>query len=227
MDASTGALREPRGHFAQGVTALLSIALAAIVLMQRAELRDAHARLAQSDVADVTSRDVAAGDDAGAAVVARVLARLELMHDVARWKWNERKPIDDPEREAALLKRIVAQATARGIGADQARAFFEDQFAAAKIIQRADFDEWTQAARGPFENVPDLATVQRPRIDAATEALLDALSAMQGADRRVGRDRAGALMLQRKGMSVAASTRFESPADPVRRALRAIADPPQ
>jgi hypothetical protein len=34
--------------------------------------------------------------------------RLGVMHDVARYKWTKKAPIEDPEREAALLTRSEA-----------------------------------------------------------------------------------------------------------------------
>jgi chorismate mutase-like protein len=223
---STERVRRGRGRFAQGAAVLLAAVLGALVLVQRNELREARSQLAHLQTADAARDDGAAGEDADALVIARVLARLELMHDVARWKWTARKPIDDPEREAALLARIVVQATNRGIDAEVARRFFEDQFAAAKIIQRADFDQWTQEKHGPFDNVPDLATVQRPRIDAATEELLEALAALHKPESLSSGSGRSPSDTRRKQKVAAASSRFDSPADPVRRALRSIVTAP-
>jgi chorismate mutase-like protein len=211
-----------QGRLAQAAIVLLAIALGALVLVQRSELQEARAQLARLQEGDTWPDARVAHGDADAVLIARVMERLELMHDVARWKWNAQKPIDDPDRETALLARVVIQATNRGIDADEARAFFQDQFAAAKILQRADFDQWNREGQGPFEDVPDLATVQRPRIDAATEKLLDALVALREADRRPQFSSTERLSRQRKRMTAAASSRFDSPADPVRRALRSI-----
>lgn len=215
-----------QGRVAQGVTVVLVIALGALVLSQRSELRETRAQLARLKAGDTWPDEAVASGDADAVLIARVVERLELMHDVARWKWNAQKPIDDPDRETALLARVVIQATNRGMEADEARTFFQDQFAAAKIIQRADFDQWTQDGQGPFERVPDLAAVQRPRIDAATEQLLDALVALRKDDRRPPLASAERLSHRRKRMTATASAHFDSPADPVRRALRLIVAAP-
>lgn len=221
--ASTGFQTGRQGRFVQGAAVLAAILLGALVLAQRSELREARSQLARFEAGGESWEGEVATDDADAILIARVVERLDLMHDVARWKWTAQKPIDDPDREAALLARMVIQATNRGIDADEARTFFEDQFAAAKLIQRADFDQWTREGRGPFEDVADLASVQRPRIDAATERLLDALAALHEADRHPPPPGAEPSGLRRKRMTAAASSRFASAADPVRRALRSIA----
>lgn len=226
LAVSTGRTPGGRGRFAQAAAVLLVVVLGALVLVQRNELREARSQLARLHATDAARGEEAAGDGADSVLIARVLSRLELMHDVARWKWNTQKPIDDPEREAALLARIVVQAANRGIDAEVARRFFEDQFAAAKIIQRADFEQWTQENHGPFENVPDLATVQRPRIDAATEELLEALAALHASESRSSSSGASSLDTRRKQKVAAASSRFDSAADPVRRALRSLVTVP-
>src|SRR5262245_39394913 len=41
--------------------------------------------------------------------------RLVLMHEVARWKWTEKRPIADPARERDLLDRLAARARDRGL----------------------------------------------------------------------------------------------------------------
>ncbi len=109
----------------------------------------------------------------------RIEARLDLMTDVARWKWNAKQPIDDPQRESTLLVRIVEKARELGINPAFAAAFFRDQFESAKLVQRARFREWTAANSPPFVDVPDLAAEQRPRIDAATDALLESLAEIE------------------------------------------------
>ena len=105
-----------------------------------------------------------------------VAARLLLMDDVARFKWNAELPIADPQREAALLQRMTASAVALGLPEDYARRVLAAQMEASRAIQGALFDRWRAARQGRFDEVPDLATVQRPAIDRATTALLEALA---------------------------------------------------
>jgi len=51
--------------------------------------------------------------------------RLELMHDVGRWKWNEQKAVSDPQREAELLDSLVEQGEEYDLPADIIRDFFQ------------------------------------------------------------------------------------------------------
>lgn len=116
------------------------------------------------------------------APVTRVLTvlndRLAVMHDVARWKWAEARPIADPEREAQLLNRVAARAQEKNLDPAFVRALFAAQIEASKYMQRADFNRW-KASPPPASAVPSL-TVLRQRIDAIDQRLLDALAAAGG-----------------------------------------------
>ncbi|MCI0456087.1 MAG: gamma subclass chorismate mutase AroQ [Gemmataceae bacterium] len=101
--------------------------------------------------------------------------RLQLMPDVARAKWNAKRPISDPERERALLDNLAQQAKAKGVDAAFAQAFFASQIEGAKQIQRDLFTRWEAEKRGPFADVPDLKTDLRPQIDRLSADLLTAL----------------------------------------------------
>jgi chorismate mutase len=103
-------------------------------------------------------------------------SRLEVMHDVARWKWARKAPIEDPEREAALLRDVADKGVALGLEPESTRSFFRGQIEAAKIVQRADLSRWEAAQRGPEGEPPDLAGVLRPRIDGLNRDLLNALA---------------------------------------------------
>lgn len=108
--------------------------------------------------------------------------RLELMHDVARWKWNEGRPVADPARERQLLDRLAARAADREMDPEAVRAFFAAQIEAAKLVQQANLERWREEKRGRFARVPDLASLRR-RIDALNDELLDALAATTADDR--------------------------------------------
>jgi chorismate mutase len=105
-----------------------------------------------------------------------IRTRLELMHDVARYKWAARSPIEDPARERALLDDVAERGRALGLDPAAARSFFAAQIEAAKLIQRADFARWEADHRGPAGDPPDLVGVLRPRIDALNRDLLAALA---------------------------------------------------
>jgi chorismate mutase len=115
--------------------------------------------------------------------------RLLLMHDVARWKWNQKQAIADPKREQAFLERMQEKAQTHGLNEEFARSFFRAQIEAAKQVQEDDFQRWQAEGRGSFVDVPDLPTLQRQRIDQASDELLSALAAarpfLESADMRV------------------------------------------
>jgi chorismate mutase len=105
--------------------------------------------------------------------------RLAVMHDVAKWKWNEKKSISDPQREQELLDRLVNSAKERDVDVEFARPFFTAHMTASKAIQQADFDHWQAENQGEFADAPDLVTELRPRITQISDDLLDALSAVE------------------------------------------------
>lgn len=105
-----------------------------------------------------------------------IAERLALMPDVARYKWNTRTPVEDLVREAQIIAALKREAEALGVPAGWAERFFRAQIEAAKQVQRELFAQWTGAGQGTFADVPDLATVTRPRLDALTPRLLRELA---------------------------------------------------
>ena len=101
--------------------------------------------------------------------------RLEVMHDVARWKWANETPISDPAREAQVLDAVAERGRGRGLDPGFVRAFFAAQMEASKRVQQADFDRWKADGRGPEPGGPDLAA-SRARIDAIDGELLGAIA---------------------------------------------------
>lgn len=117
-----------------------------------------------------------AADGPIAALKHAVAARLALMQDVARYKWNNAIPIAAPAREAALLDAVTQRAIQLGLPGDYARRVVAAQIEASRTLQSDLFAQWRASSQGTFDGVPDLATVQRPRIDTATRRLLEALA---------------------------------------------------
>jgi chorismate mutase len=101
--------------------------------------------------------------------------RLELMHDVAKWKWTANKPIADPQRESELLESVVQIGGKKGLDPNLTRSFFSAQIDAARLIQQLDFDRWNVEKQAPFPDTPSLAAL-RERIDALNIELIDALT---------------------------------------------------
>lgn len=107
-----------------------------------------------------------------------VVQRLDVMPAVAYTKYRKDLPVDDPTREAQAEQAFVSAAKERGIRKPLATRVILAQFEAAKRVQRRLIRQWTSGTRPVPDHPPaDLATDLRPRIDAATNQLLDALVA--------------------------------------------------
>lgn len=102
--------------------------------------------------------------------------RLIIAHDVARWKWNNQRPIEDLKREQELLLKVRQQATSQNLDPDTVAAFFQAQIEAGKLIQKADFQKWQQQGIKSFSNVPDLTQTIRPSLDKLNVEFLLALT---------------------------------------------------
>ena len=107
--------------------------------------------------------------------------RLLLMHDVARWKWNERLPIADPEREQQLLSDLAERGLVYGLDPEQTTRFMAAQIEAGKLVQQADFDAWKRRGTDKFPNARDLKADLRPRIDELSGRLLAELAKLNSA----------------------------------------------
>jgi chorismate mutase-like protein len=102
-------------------------------------------------------------------------ARLSIMQEVAKYKWNNNAPIEDPDREQKLLDGVGKQVRAVGVRPQWAKHFFRLQIEAAKLAQYQLFQDWRRTQHLAFSDAPDLATVVRPQLDALTPLLLKSL----------------------------------------------------
>lgn len=102
--------------------------------------------------------------------------RLLIAHDVARWKWNSQRPIEDRQREQELLSKVRQQAIAYKLPPEIVAAFFQAQIEAGKIIQKADFQNWQKQGIKSFPNVPDLNKTLRPSLDKLNTEFFSALT---------------------------------------------------
>lgn len=101
--------------------------------------------------------------------------RLLIAHDVARWKWNHKRPIEDLKREQELLLKVRQQATTHRLEPDTVAAFFQAQIEAGKLIQTVDFQNWQKQGIKSFPSVPDLNQTLRPSLDKLNTELVFAL----------------------------------------------------
>jgi chorismate mutase len=105
--------------------------------------------------------------------------RLLIAHDVARWKWNRKQPIEDRQREEELLGKLSQQANKYGLDGDTVTNFFQAQITASKLIQKADFQQWQQQGVTSFNDVADLNQTIRPALDQLNTEFLFVLAQLK------------------------------------------------
>jgi chorismate mutase len=116
-----------------------------------------------------------AGDVSG--LRSAVAERLALIPDVARHKWNTGAAITDPAREQRLIESAIIKGRQIGIPDQVTRAAIEAQIVASKQLQEELIRSWRAAGEGPFVSVPDFAEETRPKIEVATDQLIQELGA--------------------------------------------------
>lgn len=104
-------------------------------------------------------------------------ARLELMDEVAAYKWHHDLPIEDPERERLVVERAVEDALRHAFTPASSAALFGAQIEAAKAIQRYWFDVWRRGT-APAQP-PDLNTAVRPELLRLGNEILAAAAARE------------------------------------------------
>jgi cyclohexadienyl dehydratase len=97
--------------------------------------------------------------------------RLQLMKDVAAWKYARKAPIVDADREQQVLEATVQQASELGIEAASARRLFSLQIRLAVRVQESWISNW-RSATAPPQDVRDLASQLRPQLDRLGTELL-------------------------------------------------------
>jgi len=98
--------------------------------------------------------------------------RLDLATSVAVHKWDNRLPVEAPERERQVLSGVREMAPDYDLRPERAAAFFADQIEANKLIQYTLLDRWTMLGRRPPATPLDLASQIRPRLDKLQATLL-------------------------------------------------------
>jgi cyclohexadienyl dehydratase len=101
--------------------------------------------------------------------------RMSLMPAVAAYKWVNKAPITDPERERAVTTRAIDIARTMGLAAEGIQAVFDLQVRAARESQVRLHEAWR--ARGfDFPGpIPSLDRDVRPKLDRFTVDFLRAL----------------------------------------------------
>ena len=114
------------------------------------------------------------------ASVERVLGfadeRMALMPAVAAFKWQNKAPIADPERERVVAARAAEAARAMGLEPAGVQGFFEAQILAARETQAALHERWRAGGFQFPTPIPSLDREIRPQLDRLTVELLQAVN---------------------------------------------------
>jgi len=105
--------------------------------------------------------------------------RLVIMEQVARYKWNAGLPVEDRNREAAVLEKTTAMAVGRGLNPELATRVVRAQIEAAKMVQSSLFEQWRKAGAGKSAEVPSLTATLRPEVTRLSRELIAALVVAQ------------------------------------------------
>jgi cyclohexadienyl dehydratase len=102
--------------------------------------------------------------------------RLDLMDEVAAYKYLNNLPIEDIEREKVVIAHAISSGLEFGIKKESSAVFFTRQIDAAKEIQQFWFDQWL--SKPPPSESPDLKKIIRPELirlgNAISQKLLNA-----------------------------------------------------
>lgn len=112
----------------------------------------------------------------GPGLPALVTERLQLAREVAWAKHHSGAPVHDPVREAAILAALVSQGRAHGLEPAAVGTFFTAQIAASRRVQEELLAAWRAGGPRPDHPPLDLRDDIRPRLDALTPKILDALA---------------------------------------------------
>lgn len=153
------ALSKSYRSFAKPAFALLLAAAAVLLLQQGLLLPKLHG--------DVSSLRLA------------ITARLVLIPDVARHKWNTGTAIADPVRERRLIEVSLVKGRQAGVPDQITQGAIQAQITASKQMQEELIRSWRLAEQGTFEAVPDFLKETRPKIEEATDRLIQELGHVQ------------------------------------------------
>lgn len=105
-----------------------------------------------------------------------ISVRLSLADRVALSKWETKIPVEDMQREQAVLVLATTQAREHQLDPLRAQRFFAAQIEANKLIQYGLLWKWSQTEQPPPGTRPDLINEIRPQLDRLQKILLEQLS---------------------------------------------------
>jgi chorismate mutase len=106
------------------------------------------------------------------ALIVLIAKRLLLGVNVAVAKFVSGRQIDDPVREKEILDWVANRPLSGGVGPEARVAFFRDQIAANKVLQRGLHDHWRENPADLPTRWHDVTEDIRPRLDLVNRHML-------------------------------------------------------
>ena len=76
------------------------------------------------------------------ALLSTMQKRLSLMHEIAKYKWNNSAPIEDKSAEQDHINKYVQQSKFYGLEPQSVQSLMKGQIDAGKSLQMKDFETW-------------------------------------------------------------------------------------
>ena len=117
-------------------------------------------------------------------IVVVIDKRTALMRQVAAWKYLNKQPVHDPQREAELLAKVRRRAGELGIDPTTAAHFMQQVFALSVKVQESRFREWNmrRKPRAPQRSLQALRREISDLTDDLVEKMYLALPMMSTSD---------------------------------------------
>ncbi|HSW85950.1 MAG TPA: hypothetical protein VLG49_00460 [Rhabdochlamydiaceae bacterium] len=94
------------------------------------------------------------------------------MHNVAKWKWNQKSSIGNMEKEKILLEKLSQKGIPAGLSSEMVKDVFQAQLEAMKMIQINYFENWKRDGIDQFADILDYKTELKPQIEKIYENFL-------------------------------------------------------
>ena len=101
--------------------------------------------------------------------------RLVLAREVALAKWDSRAPVEDPAREAQVIRAAAQEGESKGLNRTFVSNFFAAQIDANKLVQYSLLAAWHRAGGAPKHRPVSLTQDVRPQLDQLEADLIGEL----------------------------------------------------
>ncbi len=99
--------------------------------------------------------------------------RFERVEDEAKAKYDQKKPVEDPNRDKKILESAATNARKASIDGALAKSFVQAQIDAGKLMQQKLFERWKKELVDGYDDTQELENETWPQLDLLDEQLLN------------------------------------------------------